>query len=54
MRQGCPLSPYLFLVIRSAIMHDVETALHNANQQLLTIHSESTPLFDLAYADDTI
>jgi hypothetical protein len=22
-RQGCPLSPYLFLVIHSAIMHDV-------------------------------
>ena len=35
-------------------MHDVEQALLTDNQHLPTIHSVNTPLFDLAYADDTI
>ena len=53
-RQGCPLSPYLFLVIHSATMHNVEEALYTANHSLPTIHSVDTPLFELACADDTI
>ena len=54
-RQGCPLSPYLFLVVHSAIMHDVQERLTaGGTQQLPWIHSQRHPLFDLAYADDTV
>ena len=54
-RQGCPLSPYLFLIVHSAIMHDVETAITNNNTVPAPwIHSQQHPLFDLAYADDTV
>ena len=54
-RQGCPLSPYLFLVVHSAIMHDVEAQLtqHGTNAQPW-LHSQNRPLWDLAYADDTV
>jgi len=53
-KQGCPLSPYLFLVVHSAIMHDVTHLMtDNGTRQIPTIHSQNTPLFDLAYADDT-
>ena len=54
-KQGCPLSPYLFLVVHSAIMHDVTQLMtDNDTRALPTIHSQFTPLFDLAYADDTV
>ena len=54
-RQGCPMSPYLFLIVHSAIMHDVQEQLtEGGTQQLPTLHSQQRPLFDLAYADDTI
>jgi hypothetical protein len=53
-RQGCPLSPYLFLVVHSAIMHDVETQLQQQMGTLPWVHSANHPLFDLAYADDTV
>ena len=53
-RQGCPLSPYLFLVVHSAIMHDVEQLMQQNDQLLPWVHSANHPLFDLAYADDTV
>jgi len=54
-RQGCPLSPYLFLIVHSSIMHDVEKALITPQTPWLpTLHSLDFPLFDLAYADDTV
>jgi hypothetical protein len=39
-RQGCPLSPYLFLIVHSCIMHDVE-------QSLLTPEHPPSPHFTL-------
>jgi hypothetical protein len=33
-RQGCPLSPYLCLLVHSAIMHDVEAQLTQKHTQL--------------------
>ena len=53
-RQGCPLSPYLFLVVHSAIMHDVQQDITKQGTVLMpTLHSQLRPLFDIAYADDT-
>ena len=54
-KQGCPLSPYLFLVVHSAIMHDVTQLMtEHDTRPLPTLHSQYAPLFDLAYADDTV
>ena len=44
-RQGSPLSPYLFLIVHSSIIHDVESQLtqqHTVAQPWL--HSQNHPL----------
>ena len=52
-RQGCTLSPYLFLIVMTAIMHDVRE-----DQQLdEELHEDRPPNQDfdeVLYADDTI
>ena len=48
--QGCPLSPFLFVMVMSVIMADAERELSMAAQQ--TVRSDQ--LLALLYADDTL
>ena len=52
-RQGCPLSPYLFVLVLSVILGDVESDLLQQGQPTNT-WSVGFPTFDLEYADDTL
>ena len=53
-RQGCPLSPYLFLFVHSTIMNLVDTKVEEKLGYIPWVHSANTPLTQLAYADDTL
>ena len=52
-RQGCPLSPYLFIMVLTVIMEDVDYTI--ASQGIATnTWSIGKPIYDLEYADDTL
>ena len=49
-RQGCPLSPYLFIIVMAVLMHD----LHEEDHLGMIRHRQANCNFDeLLYADDT-
>eukprot|EP00972_Heterocapsa_arctica_P101041 14892356-Heterocapsa_arctica.AAC.1 len=54
-RQGCPLSPYLFIILLTAIMMDIE---HDLSEQDVATLNEGRPcqtdFNKLFYADDTL
>jgi hypothetical protein len=50
-RQGCPLSPYLFLIVMTVMFHDI----HEGDRQNLIRHRVLGTNYDeVLYADDTI
>ena len=52
-RQGCPLSPYLFIMVMTVLMFDVDRRLRTHGIPTNT-WSVGKPVYDLEYADDTL
>lgn len=46
--QGCPLSPYLFIIVQTVLLHDVHQAVDLAPEPSYIVTNE------VLYADDTL
>ena len=53
MRQGCPLSPYLFIILFTVILKDVDDTLRRQATPTNT-WSVHHPTYDVEYAEDTL
>ena len=53
-RQGCPLSPYLFILVLSVLMHGVYSLFEQLFHYTPWTFSARTPVTDIEYADDTV
>ena len=50
-RRGCPLSPYLLLILITVLFHDIQAndAVRTENQRVVGMHAD-----EVLYVDDTI
>ena len=53
-RQGCPLSPYLFILVLTVLLRDVHISFDQQYGRLPSVITGQTWLCDIEYADDTV
>ena len=49
-RQGCPLSPYLFLLVMTVMFDDI----HTRNRHIINGRIDGVSFSEILYADDTL
>ena len=54
LRQGCPLSPYLFVIAINELSIRLQEALHNNNLSGISLGMGAPPIHSLLFADDLI
>jgi hypothetical protein len=54
LRQGCPLSPYLFVIAINELSIRLQDALHNHNLFGISLREDAPPIHSLLFADDLI